>query len=277
MLFCLELSLTGLALNAYQIEGNKNYFMLNLITPNWSAPAHIKAFSTTRIGGVSEGAYQGLNLGLHVDDNPDVVQQNRLLLNQHLALPSPICWLNQTHSTQLLKIDDHTQPGIEADASWTDLNNQVCVVMTADCLPVLITDKEGSFVCAIHAGWRGLCDGIIEKSLQEVCTKLNIVTTDCLVWLGPCIGKTAFEVGSEVRDEFIEFDIQAASAFTVHQDRYLADLHQLARLRLAPFDVAQITASEYCTFSETDLFYSYRRDGKTGRMATIIYIEPHEI
>lgn len=251
--------------------------MLNLITPNWSAPAHIKAFSTTRIGGVSEEAFQGLNLALHVDDNPEVVQQNRLLLNQQLALPSPLCWLNQTHSTQLLKIEKHTQQGIEADASWTELNNQVCVVMTADCLPVLITDKQGSFVCAIHAGWRGLCDGIIEKSLQEVCSKLTVASTDCLVWLGPCIGKSAFEVGVEVRDQFIQHDRQAHSAFTAYQDRYLADLHQLARLRLAPFNVAQITASDHCTFSEADLFYSYRRDGKTGRMASLIYIEPHKL
>jgi len=251
--------------------------MLNLITPNWSAPAHIKAFSTTRIGGVSEGAYQGLNLGLHVNDNPELVQQNRLLLNQHLALPSPICWLNQTHSTLLLKIDNHTQQAIEADAAWTDLNNQVCVVMTADCLPVLITDKQGSFVCAIHAGWRGLCDGIIEKSLQEICVELKVATTDCLVWLGPCIGKTAFKVGSEVRDEFVAQDENANLAFTVYQDRFVADLHQLARLRLAPFNVAEITASDHCTFSEDDLFYSYRRDGKTGRLASLIYIEQHKL
>lgn len=251
--------------------------MLHLITPNWSAPAHIKAFSTTRIGGVSEGAYQGLNLGLHVDDNPSVVQQNRSQLIQHLMLPSPLCWLNQTHSTLLLKIEGCTLHNIEADASWTNLYNEACVVMTADCLPVLITDKKGSFVCAIHAGWRGLCDGIIEKSLQTICTEMKVATADCLVWLGPCIGKTAFEVGSEVRDEFIQRDAQAVAAFTAHQDRYLADLHQLARLRLAPFHVAEITASEHCTFSEPDLFYSYRRDGKTGRMATIIYIETNKI
>lgn len=251
--------------------------MLNLITPNWSAPTHIKAFSTTRIGGVSEGAFQGLNLGSHVDDNPDVVQQNRLLLTQHLALPSPLCWLNQTHSTKLLKINCDTQQGIEADAAWTDIENKICIVMTADCLPVFITDKQGSFVCAIHAGWRGLCDGIIEKSLQEISHKLKVTTTDCLVWLGPCIGKSAFEVGSEVRDEFIAQDENAQSAFTVYQDRYLADLHQLARLRLTPFNVAHITASEHCTLSEEDLFYSYRRDGKTGRMASLIYIEQHKL
>ena len=247
--------------------------MLNLITPNWSAPAHIKAFSTTRINGVSEGTYQGLNLGLHVEDNPNLVLANRQRLNDQLALPSPFCWLNQTHSTLLLKITSDTEQGIEADASWTNENRQVCVVMTADCLPVLITDKQGSFVSAIHAGWRGLCDGIIEKSLTQICNELNIDSRDCLVWLGPCIGKAAFVIGSEVRDQFIAQDPKAATAFTIYQDRYLADLHQLARLRLDPFNVAEITASDHCTFSEEDLFYSYRRDGKTGRMATLIYIE----
>jgi YfiH family protein len=251
--------------------------MLNLITPNWSAPKHIKAFSTTRIGGVSEGAYQGLNLGGHVHDQPDHVAANRNLLNSHLALSSPLCWLNQTHSTKLLKINSNTKNSVEADAAWSDINNQVCVVMTADCLPLLITDKKGSFVAAIHAGWRGLCDGIIEKSLAHICNELNISSNECIVWLGPCIGKTAFEVGVEVRNEFIEHDEQAVTAFTVYQDRYLADLQQLARLRLAPFNVAEITASEHCTFSEPELFYSYRRDGITGRMASLIYIEPRKL
>lgn len=246
--------------------------MINLIKPNWSAPSHIKAFSTTRIDGVSEGAYQGLNLGLHVEDETSLVLQNRKQLTNYLSLPKSLCWLNQTHSTILLKLDNETQQVSEADASWSTLTNQVCVVMTADCLPVLITDKQGSFVVAIHAGWRGLCDGIIEKSLTTVCHELNISTENVLVWLGPCIGKTAFQVGEEVRQEFIKHDEQARYAFSAYQDRYLADLHQLARLRLSAFNVAEITASEHCTFSEPELFYSYRRDGKTGRMATLIYI-----
>ena len=218
-----------------------------------------------------------MNLGQHVHDQPAYVATNRELLHKHLALSSPLCWLNQTHSTKLLKIDADTEQNIEADASWTNKNAYACVVMTADCLPLLITDKKGSFVAAIHAGWRGLCDGIIEKSLSQLCNELNISSAECLVWLGPCIGKAAFEVGAEVRDEFIEHDEQAVIAFTVYQDRYLADLQQLARLRLAPFKVAEITASEHCTFSEPDLFYSYRRDGKTGRMASLIYIEARKL
>ncbi|MCP5079622.1 MAG: peptidoglycan editing factor PgeF [Psychromonas sp.] len=246
--------------------------MINLIKPNWSAPSHINAFSTTRLGGVSKGPYLGLNLGLHVEDEPSLVLQNRKLLTQQLGLISPLCWLNQTHSTLLLKLDKQTEQGIEADASWTTEKGLTCVVMTADCLPVLITNKQGTFVLAIHAGWRGLCDGIIEKTVRFICSELNQQSSELLVWLGPCIGKRAFEVGSEVRDEFINHDADAKQAFTVFQDRYLANLHLLARLRLAEFNVAEITASEHCTFSEPDLFYSYRRDGNTGRMATLISI-----
>lgn len=247
--------------------------MLKLIQPDWSAPANVHAFSTTRKGGCSAGAYHGLNLGLHVQDNAALVLKNRALLSEHLALPASLCWLTQTHSTRLLKIEKDTLSGIDADAAWTVHKKQACVVMTADCLPVLVTDKQGSFVAAIHAGWRGLCDGIIEKSISAICSELNIASNNLLVWLGPCIGKDAFQVGDEVRAQFIAENAQAAAAFTCYQDRYLADLHQLARLRLAPFKVAEITASEHCTYSEPELFYSYRRDGETGRLASLIWID----
>lgn len=246
--------------------------MLNFIKPNWSAPAHIHAFSTTRQGGCSAGQYQGLNLGAHVEDERTLVAKNRHLLSDTLSLPASLCWLTQTHSTTLLELESDTPSGLEADASWTIMKKQPCIVMTADCLPVLVTDKQGSFVCAIHAGWRGLCDGIIEKSIAAICRELKTDPQQLLVWLGPCIGKNAFEVGDEVRAEFIAENAQAAAAFTAYLDRYLADLQQLARLRLAPFNVAEISVSEHCTFSEADLFYSYRRDGRTGRMASLIWI-----
>jgi YfiH family protein len=244
----------------------------NFITVNWSAPKHIHAVSTMRQDGYSTGPYQGFNLGAHVQDDALLVDKNRQLLSQSLSLPESLCWLNQTHSTILLKIEQGTQSGIKADGSFTTLKNMPCVVMTADCLPVLVTDKQGRFVSAIHAGWRGLCDGIIEQSIDSICNELNIASTELLVWLGPCIGKTAFEVGEEVRAEFIAQDPNAINAFKVYQDRYLADLQQLARLRLAPLNIAEISASEHCTFSEPENFYSYRRDGKTGRMATLIWI-----
>lgn len=247
--------------------------MLNLLKPNWSAPVHIHAFSTTRLGGGSSGVYQGLNLGLHVADSPAVVLNNRALLAQSLSLPASLCWLNQTHSTLLHKLENNSDTPFEADAVWTSFKNQPCIVMTADCLPVLVTDRRGSFVCAIHAGWRGLCDGIIEKSLIAICAALKIDSTELLVWLGPCIGKSAFQVGDEVRAQFIAQNRDAQSAFTADQGRWLADLQQLARLRLAPFDIAELSASEHCTFSEPDLFYSYRRDGQTGRMASLIWLD----
>ncbi|MFT6984464.1 MAG: YfiH family protein [Psychromonas sp.] len=247
--------------------------MLKLLKPNWSAPAHVHAFSTTRLGGRSLGAYQGLNLGLHVADNPSVVLNNRALLAEQLSLPPSLCWLKQTHSTILHKLENNSGSGHEADAVWTSSSNKPCIVMTADCLPVLVTDKQGSFVCAIHAGWRGLCDGIIEKSLSTICDALKIDSTELLVWLGPCIGKSAFQVGDDVRSQFITQNKDAESAFIAVNGRWLAYLQLLARLRLAPFNVAQISASEHCTFNEPDLFYSYRRDGQTGRMASLIWLD----
>ncbi|MEH6453019.1 MAG: peptidoglycan editing factor PgeF [Psychromonas sp.] len=249
---------------------------LGLIKPSWSAPSNIQAVSTTRLGGCSLGIYQGLNLGAHVQDDPQRVDKNRFLLSETLSLPNHLPWLNQTHSTSLLYLDNSASEKSEivaADAAWTVLENQPCVVMTADCLPLLITNKQGSFVAAIHAGWRGLCDGIIEKSITSICNQLNLNSNDLFVWLGPCIGKSAFAVGDEVRAEFIAENAKAQLAFSRYEDRWLADLQQLARLRLAAFDIFEITASEHCTFSESDLFYSYRREGVTGRMASLIWIE----
>ncbi|ABM04951.1 hypothetical protein DUF152 [Psychromonas ingrahamii 37] len=245
---------------------------MQLLKPNWSAPAHIQAFSSTRLGGVSSGLYSELNLGLHVGDDPLIVGKNRSTLANTLSLTGDICWLNQVHSTILLELKENTAGPLTADAAWSHCNNTPCIIMTADCLPVLITNKLGTFVCAIHAGWRGLCDGIIEKSIKIICAQLAVNANDLLVWLGPCIGKSAFQVGSEVRAAFIAENGQASLAFSAFGDRWLADLQQLARLRLAPFNVFEITASEYCTFNRADLFYSYRRDGVTGRMATLIWI-----
>ncbi|MFT4836767.1 MAG: YfiH family protein [Psychromonas sp.] len=253
------------------IEANKHPDV-QLLKPNWSAPAHIQAFSSTRLRGYSLGPYSGLNLGLHVGDDPLIVGKNRSTLINTLSLPGELCWLNQTHSTILLKLDENTVSSMTGDAAWSSCNNIPCIIMTADCLPLLITNKLGTFVAAIHAGWRGLCDGIIEKSINTICEQLAINANDLLVWLGPCIGKSAFEVGSEVRAAFVAENEQAKLAFSACGDRWLADLQQLASLRLAPFNVFEITASDYCTFNRTDLFYSYRHDGVTGRMASLIWI-----
>ena len=248
---------------------------MNLIKPNWAAPAHIHAYSTTREGGVSNNEFLGLNLGQHVGDDPQHVSTNRLLLAKHFHNAPNFCWLNQTHSTELVKLTNKTPQNLDADASWTDSTERTCVVMTADCLPVLITNKQGSFVAAIHAGWRGLCDGIVEKSIDRICNELNLPTNDLLVWLGPCIGPDVFEVGDDVRDLFVEQNPLADGAFSQGKTKgkWLANLHQLAKLRLAEFDDINITESEFCTFNNPDLFYSYRRDGKTGRLATFIWID----
>lgn len=246
---------------------------MQLIQPNWAAPAHIHAYSTTRLDGVSEGEFEGLNLGAHVNDDPQHVFQNRFLLANKFNNTPDFCWLNQTHSNNLIKLSDSTDQNLNADASWIDSNQRTCVVMTADCLPILITDQQGSFVAAIHAGWRGLCDGIIEKTIKHICAELTINSDQLLVWLGPCIGPTAFEVGDDVRDQFIAQDTTANDAFVASKGKWLADLHQLAKLRLANFEGLTVTESNLCTFNDPGLFYSYRRDGKTGRLATFIWTD----
>jgi len=247
--------------------------VLQLIKPNWAAPANIHAYSTTRAGGVSEGAFLGLNLGTHVQDDPQHVFINRQLLTSEFNSVADFCWLNQTHSHRLIKLNATTTQNIDADASWTDTNQRTCVVMTADCLPILVTDKQGSFVAAIHAGWRGLKDGIIEKSIQEICNELSIASEQLLVWLGPCIGPEAFEVGDDVRDEFIAENPLSNSAFTPINNKWLANLQQLAMLRLAQFPGITVSADTSCTFKDPDRFYSYRKDGKTGRLATFIWMD----
>ncbi|WP_417696686.1 peptidoglycan editing factor PgeF [Psychromonas sp.] len=246
---------------------------MQLIKPNWDAPAHVHAYSTTRLGGVSEQQYTGLNLGLHVQDDPQAVMTNRRLLSEQAQGAGDFCWLNQTHSNRLIKVFPSTEQGIDADASWTTSPQRTCVVMTADCLPVLVTDKQGSFVAAIHAGWRGLYDGIIENSITDICKELEIPSQQLLVWLGPCIGPDAFEVGDEVRRLFVEHNPLAAHAFIAGSpSKWFADLHALARLRLTSFAGINISATPLCTYSDSSLFYSYRRDGQTGRLATFIYL-----
>ncbi|MEL0629040.1 peptidoglycan editing factor PgeF [Psychromonas aquatilis] len=246
---------------------------MQFIQPKWAAPAHIHAYSTTRCGGVSVNEFKGLNLGGHVKDDPKHVSTNRQILVEQFPNSHDFCWLNQVHGCELIKLTSNTPDNLNADASWSDSNQRTCVVMTADCLPVLVTDKAGLFVAAIHAGWRGLYDGIIEKSIDKICAELKVEAHNLLVWLGPCIGPTAFEVGDEVRTLFISENSQSDAAFVAHNDKWLANLHQLAKLRLARFKGITITESELCTYNDPALFYSYRRDGQTGRLATFIWID----
>lgn len=239
---------------------------LPLITPDWPAPANVKALQTTRQGGVSMGVYASLNLGDHVKDNPQHVAANRQLLSAYL--PSEPVWLNQVHGVRV--IDAALSSCLEsADASVATHKQVVCVTMTADCLPVLLCDHAGTVVAAVHAGWRSLCDGVIEATVAA----MPVPADQLMAWLGPAIGPEAFEVGSEVRAQFMAKDEQAESAFKAKGDKWLGDLYTIARQRLQRLGVTQVYGGGHCTFSESETFFSFRRDGDTGRMGSFIWLE----
>ena len=251
----------------------------DLIMPNWPAPANVKALQTTRVGGISLAPYNSLNLGSHVKDNPMHVAQNRQMLSDYL--PSEPVWLNQTHGIQVIDAAN-TSCVPDADASFSTKKKVVCVIMTADCLPVLLCDKAGSIVVAVHAGWRGLCDGALEASINAACRAAQIMPADLMAWLGPAIGPNAFEVGAEVRAQFIAQDGQAEAAFKPHgenqkQDKWFCSIYQIASQRLNNCGVSQIYGggidADFCTYTQKEQFFSYRRDGVTGRMATLIWLE----
>ena len=240
---------------------------MDVIIPNWNVPEHIKAVSTTRDGGISLQPYDGLNLGMHVGDDREVVQTNRDLFVRFNNLPSNPVWLEQTHSTVVTRLSAPTDEVVEADASITSKGGVVCGVMTADCLPILLTDIEGSQVAAVHAGWRGLANGIVENTVRQF-------DKPVVAWLGPAIGSSAFEVGEDVYDVFISHDPIAEWAFrSKGNGKYLADMSLLATQRLKEAKVKDIIDSGLCTYSDPKRFYSYRREGITGRQATFIWIE----
>lgn len=247
----------------------------SFIVPDWPAPANVKAFQTTRIGGVSQAPYASLNLGSHVGDDPIAVAHNRQLLSPYL--PSEPVWMSQVHGVKAI---DATTVGcmVEADAAYTSKVNTVCVTMTADCLPVLLCDEAGTIVMAIHAGWKGLLDGVIESTIETMHKTMQNSSPDLapqslMAWLGPAIGPQAFEVGSEVREAFIAIDSNAALAFqAVSNNKWLGDIYQLARQRLNTIGISQIYGGGLCTYTDDARFFSYRRDNVTGRMASIIWL-----
>ncbi len=241
----------------------------NWITPQWAAPANVRAVCTTRQGGVSDAPFDSLNLGDHVGDNPYMVARNRQLVGEILQLPAEPLWLRQVHGVEVCSMD--TADGYpQADAAVAFAPNQVCVVMTADCLPVLFCDKAGTRIAAAHAGWRGLEAGVLERTVAA----MQCEPREVLAWLGPAIGATAFEVGDEVRTAFVQHDATAAQAFqaTGQDGKWLADMYLLARQRLNAVGVTAITGGDYCTYSDAERFFSYRRDGQTGRMASLIWM-----
>ncbi len=242
--------------------------MSEWIIPDWPAPERVRSVITTRTGGHSLPPYSSLNLADHVDDDPETVAVNRAILFERLALPSEPLWLEQVHGCNVVTAG---AAGCSADASTSDIPGQVCVVMTADCLPLLICNRSGTRVAAVHAGWRGLAAGVIEAALQHFAQESD----ELLAWLGPAIGPDRFEVGDEVREQFIAVSAADERAFVAAAPgKWLADIYQLARNRLRAAGVGYIGGGGYCTVTDAERFFSYRRDGITGRMASLIWIEP---
>lgn len=241
----------------------------DLIIPNWPAPANIKALQTTRAGGISLAPHYSLNLGSHVNDDPLHVAHNRQLLSQFV--PNEPVWLNQVHGINVVDAAN-TTCAPDADASYATRKNVVCVTMTADCLPILVCDIAGTVIASIHAGWRSLCDGVIEATILTMRAKLPTETKNLMAWLGPAIGPNAFEVGAEVRAQFIAKDAKAELAFKPNGDKWLCDIYKITTQRLNNLGVTQIYGGNRCTFTEKDQFFSFRRDGVTGRMATLIWL-----
>lgn len=240
--------------------------MSEWIIPDWPAPQRVQACSTLRHGGVSTAPWDSLNLGAHVGDAETHVLQNRQYLKDKL-LPVMPQWLNQVHGQDVVRLPaDELLPN--ADAAITRESGVVCAIMTADCLPVLFCSDDGSEVAAAHAGWRGLCNGVLEQTLQQ----FRSPAREIHAWLGPAIGPQAFEVGAEVREAFLAHDVQADAAFRPVGDKFFANIWQLARQRLQAAGVHSISGSQRCTFTEANDFFSYRRDGITGRMATLIWL-----
>jgi len=241
---------------------------IKFIEPGWNAPSRVKALCTTRNGGFSPSPFDSFNLAMHVGDEEENVLRNRDLLRDFLKLPAEPCWLQQTHSTRAIKIGG--EPDRQADAAITREVGLVAVVMTADCLPILLCNRAGTEVAAIHAGWRGLADGIIEATLSEMDSSPN----ELQAWIGPGISQQCFEVGDEVRDIFMAKNESAISRFVSNRPgHWLCDLGGLARDRLSGLEVVEINHTDHCSYRDEAFFYSYRRNAVTGRMASLIWIE----
>lgn len=241
---------------------------LEFIRAQWNAPPQVKALCTTRIGGASEHPYESFNLAAHVGDDDKRVQRNRELLCHALKLPAEPSWLEQTHSTRVVNLEQGSSRRV--DAAITRNTETVVVVMTADCLPILLCNRMGTEVAAIHAGWRGLADGVIEATVSD----MKSPASELLAWIGPGISQQCFEVGDEVREIFVAKNNSAENHFLANRPaHWLCDLNSLAADTLARLEVAEINRTEYCSFSDESLFFSYRRNATTGRMASLIWIE----
>ncbi|MGB7756884.1 MAG: peptidoglycan editing factor PgeF [Salinisphaera sp.] len=241
--------------------------MRDFLAAAWPAPGHIRAGTTLRTGGVSEPPFDSLNLGAHTDDAASAVNANRARLATALALPAEPSWLTQIHATAVADLDaGHAGT---ADAAVTTRGNRVAAVLTADCLPVVLCDTGGTCWAAAHAGWRGLAAGVLEATVAAMAAEPR----DLMAWMGPAIGVESFEVGADVREAFVSQSPDSARMFTpkAKPGKYQADIYGLARLRLQSVGVTRVHGGGFCTVAEPERFYSYRRDGQTGRMATLIW------
>ncbi len=245
--------------------------MPSFIAATWPAPARVRALTTTRSGGVSRAVYDSFNLADHVGDRPQLVAENRRLLRAALALPAEPVWLTQVHGTRVVDAATINVP-TAADGSFTDVAGVVCAVLTADCLPLFLCDRAGKRVALVHAGWRGLAAGIIRAGV----TAMQVPGGELLAWLGPAIGADAFEVGAEVRGACLAAGPPAAAAAfrpAARSGHWWADLYALARTQLNAAGVHAVFGGGHCTFREASHFYSYRRDGVCGRMASLIWLD----
>lgn len=242
--------------------------MIEVVAADWPAPPQIHALQTTRLGGVSRGAYDSLNLGSNTSDDPVAVHANRQRLREALKLPSEPLWLRQVHGITVVDASHRSVEAPAADASETTASNLVCAVLTADCLPVLLCADDGGWIGAAHAGWRGLAAGVLEATVA----RSGLPPSRLLAWFGTAIGPAHFEVGPEVRAAFVAAQAEAATAFRAgRDDRWHADLYALARLRLQRAGVQRIHGGGLCSYADAARFYSFRRAADTGRMATLIW------
>ncbi len=238
------------------------------IDADWPAPANIHAGVTTRLGGCSRTPFDSFNLAAHVGDDPNAVERNRAALRRRLSLPAEPHWLQQVHGTAIRDASETGSPC--ADATWADRPGEVCAVLTADCVPILLCNRSGTEIAAVHAGWRGLSGGIIAKAAARFRAEPGML----LAWLGPHIGPAHYRVGDDVRNACLTASAAASAGFTdAGADHWFADLGYLVRSALAECGVTACFASPHCCFSRDELYYSYRRDRVTGRMASLIWME----
>lgn len=242
--------------------------MIERVLPDWSAPRHVRAFTTTRAGGVSTDGWRSLNLGLATGDDPAHVAENRARFEA--CLPAPAGWLKQVHGLGVVRREVLGARPMEADAVWTASPSLPCTLLTADCLPVLFTNDEGTVVAAAHAGWRGLAGGVLEATLAA----LPVQPADILAWIGPGIGVDAYEVGTAFRHEFRERLPWLDGGFREIDGRVHADLEAIARAILARIGVTRISGGGFCTYTDRERFFSHRREPHGGRMATTVWIAP---